>query len=111
MEGQLLSQQTTVHRPRVPYTPLSPASTTSPSAWNLRRAFKTESSTARTQRQNRTYRHCKLRTCLCSAVAAEAAPQTFGDGAVAKVIHSVYAKGTQYEKSNHKAKLCLSGAN
>ncbi|DBA76578.1 TPA: hypothetical protein ACH3X2_008633 [Trebouxia sp. C0005] len=87
METQALAgqSQASTQRPRIPYTPLSPATTTCPSAWNSRRA-PAHPNLARSSRKQ----SCKRKShtsylVLCAAAPAEAPPQTFGDGAVAKV--------------------------
>lgn len=87
MEGQALAgqRQVTVHRPKVPYTPLSPASTTSPSAWNNRRATRQQQSAVHTGKQPCASKRAISHLVVCAAAATEAPPQTFGDGAVAKV--------------------------
>ena len=88
MESQAFAgqRQVAVQRPKIPYTPLSPASTTCPSAWNNRRATRNQHSAPPLRKHS-----CKSETgsshfIVCAAApATEAAPQTFGDGAVAKV--------------------------
>ncbi len=85
--------QASTQRPRIPYTPLSPATSTCPSAWNCRRA-PGHPNIARCSRKQ----SCKRKShtsylVLCAAAPAEAPPQTFGDGAVAKVSrHNLQSK-------------------
>ncbi|KAL3152218.1 hypothetical protein ABBQ32_001303 [Trebouxia sp. C0010 RCD-2024] len=87
MESQVFAgqRQVAVQRPKIPYTPLSPASTTSPSAWNNRRSIKHQQAGPGLCRQSKKLKTGSSRCAVHAAAATEAPPQTFGDGAVAKV--------------------------
>ena len=87
MNAQALAgqPQASAQRPRSPYTPLSPASTTCPSAWNTRRAPARTHLARGLRKQSHQGQSHSSHLVLCAAAPAEAPPQTFGDGAVAKV--------------------------
>lgn len=91
MESQAFAgqRQVAVQRPKIPYTPLSPASTTCPSAWNNRRAIRYQFSAPDLRKGLRESEAGGFHLIVRAAAAATEAPaQTFGDGAVAKVFSS-----------------------